>query len=110
MVALSSLFLGAPRRGAWPEVGASMIAVDTLVHNFLHRTGILHRLDARHAYGAACYRPGGCAEIIATVAQRIDAREFTPQLPRMFPRFVQLAIWQYCALQQRFESHLKPAD
>jgi hypothetical protein len=35
-----------------------MIAVDTLVHNFLHRTGILHRLDASHAYGPACYH--GC--------------------------------------------------
>jgi len=26
-----------------------MIAVDTLVHNFLHRTGILKHLDAAHA-------------------------------------------------------------
>ena len=43
MVALSSLFLGAPLRRTWAEVGASMIAVDSLVHNFLHRTGILQR-------------------------------------------------------------------
>ena len=99
MVALSNLFLGAPRRGAWAEVGARMIAVDTLVHNFLHRTGILHRLDASHTYGPACYRPRGCAEIIATVAQRIDAREFDRNYPQTFPRFVQLAIWQYCAQQ-----------
>ena len=62
---------------AWTEVGASMIAVDTLVHNFLHRTGILHRLDATHAYGSACYRPGGCAEIVDAVAKRIDARGST---------------------------------
>ena len=102
MVALSNLFLGAPLRGrAWAEVGASMIAVDTLVHNFLHRTGILHRLNATHAYGPACYRPGGCAEIIATAAQRIDAREFNRNYPQTFPRFVQLAIWQYCAQQGR---------
>ena len=101
MVALSNLFLGAPRRCTWAEVGASMIAVDTLVHNFLHRTGILHRLAAGHAYGPGCYRPGGCAEIIATVAQRIDAREFNPNYPRTFPRFVQLAIWEYCAQQGR---------
>jgi hypothetical protein len=97
MVALASLFLGAPRRPAWAEVGASMIAVDTLVHNFLHRTGILHRLHAGHAYGPACYRPGGCAEIIATVAQRIDAREFHRSYPQSFPRLVQRAIWEYCS-------------
>ena len=42
-----------------------MIAIDTLVHNFLVRTGILQRFDADHPYGAACYRPGGCADIIA---------------------------------------------
>jgi hypothetical protein len=52
MMALSVLFLGAPsRRRRWLEVGGSMIAVDTLVHNFLHRTGILHRFRADHAYG-----------------------------------------------------------
>ena len=46
-MALSQLLLGAPRsRQHWREVGGSMIAVDTLVHNFLHRTGILHRFDA----------------------------------------------------------------
>ena len=33
-----------------------MIAIDTLVHNFLHRTGILPRFNANHVYGAACYR------------------------------------------------------
>jgi hypothetical protein len=42
MVALSDLFLGAPGyRRTWLELGGGMIAVDTLVHNFLHRTGIL---------------------------------------------------------------------
>ena len=101
MVALASLFLGAPLRRAWAEVGASMIAVDSLVHNFLHRTGILQRLDAGHAYGPACYRPGGCAEIIAAVAQRIDAREFHRTYPQTFPRLVQRAIWEYCSQDGR---------
>ena len=97
-MALSSLLLGAPKRmRLWHEVGASMIAIDTLVHNFLHRTGILHRFDAAHAYGSACYRPAGCAEIIETVAKRIDARAFNPTFPAVFPRFVQHAIWRYCA-------------
>jgi hypothetical protein len=97
-MALSSILLGAPNRlRLWREVGASMIAIDTLVHNFLHRTGILHRFGADHAYGSACYRPGGCADIIETVAQRIDASAFNPAFPAVFPRFVQHAIWRYCA-------------
>jgi hypothetical protein len=97
-MALSSLLLGAPKKlRLWREVGASIIAIDTLVHNFLHRTGILHRFSADHAYGAACYRPGGCADIIETVAERIDASAFNPAFPAVFPRFVQHAIWRYCA-------------
>ena len=84
-MALSSVLLGAPKKlRLWREVGASMIAIDTLVHNFLHRTGILHRFDAAHAYGSACYRPGGCAEIIETVAERIDASAFNPRSRRCF--------------------------
>jgi hypothetical protein len=97
-MALSSILLGAPKRmRLWSEVGASMIAIDTLVHNFLHRTGILHRFGADHSYGAPCYRRGGCADIIAAVAERIDARAFNPRFPAVFPRFVQHAIWRYCA-------------
>ena len=42
------------------------MAVDTLVHNFLHRTGILKRLKAEHPYGVALLpRAGGCADIIS---------------------------------------------
>src|SRR5262249_10329016 len=64
-MALSSILLGAPKTmSRWIEVGGSMIAIDTLVHNFLHRTGILRRFKVDHRYGAACYRPDGCAEII----------------------------------------------
>jgi hypothetical protein len=97
-MALSSLLLGAPKKMVlWAEVGGSMIAIDTLVHNFLHRTGILQRFNANHLYGAACYRPGGCAEIIRAVAERIDARQFNPTFPQTFPRFVQHAIWRYCS-------------
>jgi hypothetical protein len=95
MMTLSSLLL-ASNKTIWSEVGASMIAVDTLVHNFLHRTGILHRLGANHPYGTACYRPNGCADIIRTVSTRIDARPFNRTFPQAFPRFVQLAIWRYC--------------
>jgi hypothetical protein len=76
-----------------------MIAVDTLVHNFLHRTGILQRFEAEHSYGSACYRPRGCAEIIETVAGEIDAGQFDRRFPTTFPRFVQYAIWRYCSQQ-----------
>jgi hypothetical protein len=99
-MALSQVLLGAPRsRRCWREVGGSMIAVDTLVHNFLHRTGILQRSEAEHPYGPACYRPNGCAEIIEIVAGEIDASQFDRRFPTTFPRFVQYAIWRYCSQQ-----------
>ena len=95
---LSSLLLSAGRRRPlWVEVGATFVAVDTLVHNFLHRTGILRRLCADHPYGDRCYRPGGCAGILGLLAANIDARQFNPAFPARFPRFVQSAIWRYCA-------------
>jgi hypothetical protein len=81
----------------WLETGCSMVVVDTLVHAFLHRTGILRGLAAEHPYGPTCYQPGKCAEIITAVTQRIDARQFNPTYPAAFPRFVQKAIWTFCA-------------
>ena len=69
---LSCVLLAAPQRlHLWREVGASMIAIDTLVHNFLARTGILAKFEANHSYGAACYQPGGCADIASTSATAI---------------------------------------
>jgi hypothetical protein len=89
-VALSGILIGAAAaRPRWLEVGVQLIAVDTLVHNFLHRTGILTRLNAAHAYGPGCYRSGGCADIIQAVASQIDARQFNASFPKVFPRFVQ---------------------
>jgi hypothetical protein len=96
-MAMSSLLLSAGTRRLWLEVGASFVAVDTLVHNFLHRTGILQRLSAGHPYGDRCYQPGGCAGILGLIAAHIDARQFNPAFPATFPRFVQSAIWRYCA-------------
>src|ERR1700726_4426068 len=97
-MALSCILLGAPNRMEhWIAVGGSMIAIDTLVHNFLHRTGILQRFNAKHQYGVACYQPGGCADIIQAVAERIDARQFNPSYPQVFRRFVPHAIWKYCS-------------
>jgi hypothetical protein len=67
---LSALLLSAPDRPRWFEAGASMIAIDTLVHNFLHRTGVLHQTGATHPYGVGCYSPGGDWHIRPTPAFR----------------------------------------
>ncbi|UGY25486.1 hypothetical protein HU675_0000615 [Bradyrhizobium septentrionale] len=97
-MALSDILMAAPSsRPAWTEAGSGMIAIDTLVHNFLLRTGIQRRLGAKHVFGPACYATGGCADVIARIAPRIDASQFNPDYPRIFPRFVQHAIWRYCA-------------
>jgi hypothetical protein len=95
---LSGLLLGDPHgRPDWFDTGTGMIAIDTLVHNFLHRTGILGDCSAQHSYGVGCYAEGGCADIIRAVAAQIDASRFNSEYPRVFPRFVQHAIWRYCA-------------
>jgi hypothetical protein len=97
-MALSTLLLAAGgQRKRWAQLGASFIVIDTLVHNFLHRTGILQRFNADHPYGPACYQPGGCRDIIERIAGQIDARVFNPTFPKTFPRFVQSAVWRYCA-------------
>ena len=71
-MALSDLLLGAdPKRERWIYTGAHLIVIDTLVHNWMHRTGILAELGAEHAYGPPCYRPGGCAQIIVSSEPQI---------------------------------------
>ncbi len=94
---LATLLIGG-RKGDddWLQVGASMIAVDTLVHNFLTRTGVLTAFGADHAYGPRCYGPNGCETSLRAIASMIDAREFGPGYPQAFPRFVQQAIWRFC--------------
>ena len=74
-----------------------MIPIDTLIHNLLHRTGTLAQYEAQHAYGPACYAPQGCASIVRRLAGEVDARSFDPSFPATFPRFVQHALWRYCA-------------
>ena len=54
MMTLSVLFLGASgHRRRWLKVGGSMIAVGTLVHNFLHRTGSCAGSGLRHRFAAS---------------------------------------------------------
>jgi hypothetical protein len=91
------LMAGDPGRPDWIAVGQSMIAIDSLVHNFLHRTGILAVFGCDHAYGPACYGKRGCARVIYEIADRIDASKIDRDYPRVFPRLVQSAIWSFCA-------------
>ena len=86
-----------PARERWVAAAAGMIAVDSLVHAFLHRTGTLRRCGAEHVYGPGCYAPGGCADILRHFAETVDARQFNPTFPATFPRFVQHAVWRFCA-------------
>jgi hypothetical protein len=98
MMAFASLLMSAPAKyPGWFEVGAAMIAVDTLVHAFLVRTGILKRLGREHPYGPACYQEHGCADVIRTIAGHVDCRKYNPAFPIIFPRYIQHAIWNYCA-------------
>jgi hypothetical protein len=91
------LLAGDHDRERWRTAGGAMIAIDTLVHNWMHRTGILDRFNSRHLYGPHCYRASSCADIVRLVSARIDARRFNPDFPKNFPRFVQHAIWSFCA-------------
>jgi hypothetical protein len=100
-MALSMVLLSAQdSRTRWHEIGGSMIAIDTLVHKFLHRTGILKRWRAEHSIGPRCYERNGCAGVIEKIADRIDAREFNRAFPSYFPRYVQYAIWRFCAQEE----------
>jgi hypothetical protein len=97
-MSLSTLLVGGrPRSSHWFAAGTRMIAIDSLVHNFLHRTGISHRCDREHLYGAQCYASGGCISIVEELSRRIDARKFNSAFPSYFPRFVQHSLWRYCA-------------
>jgi hypothetical protein len=97
-MALADLFLAlGDERPLWLEAGVGMIAIDSLAHNWLHRTGILAKMDCEHPYGLRCYSPGGCSDVLFAISESIDARAFNPDYPRVFPRFVQKAIWTFCA-------------
>lgn len=95
-MALSDLLLASPDP-SWRRLGAEFIVVDRLIHNFMHRSGILKRHDCEHAYGTSCYSDHGCAKLLLSLSRGIDMRRFHHSFPQPFPRFVQTAIWRYCA-------------
>jgi len=87
-LAFADLLLAAPPRWRdWRRLGGALIVIDTLVHNNLVRTGILSRSGTDHAYGPACYRPKGCADVIDRVAEQL----------RVSPRALTHAVWRYCS-------------
>ena len=98
-MALSDLLLiGGGRNRLWAELAPSLIAVDSLVHNFLVRTGILARARAEHPYGPQCYGPTGCASVLSILCERYRRPPVqTGHFQKIFPRFIQHAIWTYCA-------------
>ncbi len=99
-LALVPLLLGGrPGDALWQAAGAQLIVIDTLVHNWLHRTGILNDLDVRHLYGPKCYGPNGCADILRRAALLIDARRYGSENPPAFPRLIQYAIWRFCSAE-----------
>ena len=96
---LSEILMSAPlTRPQWFEVGSQMIVINSLVHHLLHRTSILKRFGADHAYGAGCYQHDGCADILRQVSSQIDARRFNPAYPSNFPRFVQHSLWNHSSI------------
>ena len=93
---LSFLLCADPDNPIWVRVGQAMVAVDSLVHNFLHRTGILKFYQAEHNYGPGCSNQ--CLQVLDIIIKKIDGREFNPAYPEYFPRFVQYSIWRFCSL------------
>ena len=110
---LSSLLLGVVQgRQRWVEVGGSMIAVDTLVHNFLHRSGILDRLNAGHRYGPICYREeSGCVGVLEAVAQYDVLRKVTVGEGnlRNFATSISTYRWAICRIKSRITAGIKSA-
>lgn len=97
-MALTTLLLSAPaRKRNWRDAGRSLIVVDSLVHNFLHRSGLIDVLGEPHPYGRKCYLENGCFDVLGGLSKLVDARRFNANFPAFFPRFVQLAVWRYCA-------------
>ena len=78
---LASLLLADGGRLRWQLAGSAMMAVDTLVHNWLWRTGIMQRPGEPHHYGPACYGDGGCEAIIKFNFSAHRCPEFQFELP-----------------------------
>jgi hypothetical protein len=84
-MALSSMLLGAGKeRPLWFEVGATFVAVDTLVHNFLHRTGILERLQRSIRTATSAIGPAGAPTFWVSSPPRSTHGNSIAPSPRRF--------------------------
>lgn len=94
---MSGLFYSRVGRWNYRRLHPHMVAVDTLVHAFLERTGTLKRFKKDHSYGEKrCHSKGGCIEVINEIARRIDCKRFNDEYPSYYPRMVQACIWKFC--------------
>ena len=93
---LSSFLLADQDNKSYARVGQTMIAIDSLVHNFLQRTGLLKFYDCHHNYGPGCSKH--CVTVIDSLAKKIDARQFNKAHPPYFPRFIQFSLWRFCTI------------
>jgi hypothetical protein len=92
---LADLLMLSPKKVDWNLVGQSLVAVDSLVHEFLHRTGALKAFDCEHHYGPACGEK--CSQLIYSISDEIDASIYNKKYPEYFPRFIEHSIWSFCA-------------
>lgn len=96
-MSLSSILIaGGRHRPHWARVGRSIVVIDSLIHNFMHRTGMIEVLGKPHAFGPTCYVPGQCETILRSIAQRIDLKQIDVRLPSRHARLVQMAVWRFC--------------
>ncbi len=96
MMCAELLLSAGDSRPAWREVGKSMVAVDSLVHAWLHRTGILTAYRSSHPYGTRCFGLRGCEWIIRDLAERLAGGGHGQPSPRE----LQHAIWRFCAADE----------
>lgn len=96
-MALADMLIGWDKKKSdWMRVGCSMIAIDSLVHNFMHRTGILKYYKAEHRYGE-CYDENSCFDIIYNLSNKINCNKIFSSYPEFFPRHIQFSIWRFCS-------------
>src|SRR2546425_12178086 len=81
------------RRRVTPRIARSILTIEEALPRI--EQGFLARFNANHWYGMACYRLGGCADIVQAVADPIGARQFNPSFSQTFSRVVQPPIWGY---------------
>lgn len=93
MIMADLLIGGDPARERWVAAGGAMVAIDSLVHNVLARTGVIESCGTKHAMGPACYRADGCADVIERLVAELSAAGNATILPRQ----LQHAIWSFAS-------------